>query len=245
LGIGLELRRRRQLAPEVPAAGPAGPAGPGSRRSPPAALPTGTVTFLFTDIEGSTRLLQELADRYAAVRDQHAAIVRQAIEAGGGAEGSTQGESFFGGVPPPGGGGGVEVSTEGDSFFGAFPSPGGAIRAAVDAQRSLAAHEWSPAPQVRVRMGLHTGEGGLGGDNYVGMDVNRAARVAAAGHGGQVLVSEATRGLVAQALPEGVSLRDLGEHRLKDLALPEHLYQLLMEGLPADFPAPRTLDARP
>src|SRR4029450_3066007 len=127
---------------------------------------TGTVTFLFTDIQGSTRLLQELGDRYAAVRDEHAAIVRQAIEAGGG----------------------VEVSTEGDSFFVAFPSPVGAIRAAVDAQRSLAAHEWSPAPRVRVRMGLHPGEGVLGGDNYVGMDVNRAARIAAAGHGGQILI---------------------------------------------------------
>ena len=106
LGIGLELRRRRQLPPDVPAAGPAGPPGPEPRRSPPAALPTGTVTFLFTDIEGSTRLLQELGDRYAAVRDQHAAIVREAVEAGGG----------------------VEVSTEGDSFFVAFPSPVGAVR---------------------------------------------------------------------------------------------------------------------
>jgi hypothetical protein len=95
-------------------------------------------------------------------------------------------------------------------------------------------------------MGLHTGEGVLGGDNYVGMDVNRAARIAAAGHGGQILISEATRGLVEQALPEGASsFRDLGDHRLKDIAVPEHLYQLPIEGLPADFPAPRTLDARP
>jgi hypothetical protein len=94
-------------------------------------------------------------------------------------------------------------------------------------------------------MGLHTGEGVLGGDNYVGMDVNRAARIAAAGHGSQVLLSEGTRGLVEHALPEGASLRDLGEHRLKDITLPEHLHQLVIEGLPADFPAPRTLDARP
>jgi predicted ATPase/class 3 adenylate cyclase len=187
-----------------------------------AGLPTGTVTFLFTDIEGSTRLLQELGDRYATVRDQHAAIVRQAVEASGG----------------------VEVSTEGDSFFVAFPSPVGAVRAAVAGQRGLAAHEWSPATQVRVRMGLHTGEGVLGGDNYVGLDVNRAARIAAAGHGGQVLISEATRGLVEHALPEGISLRDLGQHRLKDIALPVHLHELVIEGLPADFPAPRTLDAR-
>ena len=101
-----------------------------------------------------------------------------------------------------------------------------------------------PGSPVRVRMGLHTGEGVLGGDNYVGLDVNRAARIAAAGHGGQVLVSDATRGLVAHALPEGVSFGDLGPHRLKDLALPEHLYDLVVEGLRADFPPPRTLDAR-
>jgi class 3 adenylate cyclase len=168
---------------------------PGSvpgRRSPMAALPTGTVAFLFTDIEGSTRLVQELGDRYPAVRDEHAAIVRQAVEDGGG----------------------VEVSTEGDSFFVAFPSPVGAVRAAVAAQRGLAAHGWPAGFPVRVRMGLHTGEGVLGGDNYVGLDVHRAARIAAAGHGGQVLVSEATRGLVRNALPQEASLRDLGRHRL-------------------------------
>jgi class 3 adenylate cyclase len=187
LGLGLELRRRRQAPPATPAPGPA------ARTAP---LPTGTVTFLFTDIQGSTRLLQQLGDRYAAVRDEHAVIVRRAVEAGGG----------------------VEVSTEGDSFFVAFGSPVGAVRAAVAAQRGLAAHDWPPGRPVRVRMGLHTGEGVLGGDNYVGIDVNRAARIAAAGHGGQVLVSDATRGLVAHALPEGVSFRDLGPHRLKDIA---------------------------
>jgi predicted ATPase/class 3 adenylate cyclase len=213
LGLGLALRRRRQAPRETPATEPAVRSGP---------LPTGTVTFLFTDIEGSTRLLQELGDRYAAVRDEHAAILRHAIEAGGG----------------------VEVSTEGDSFFVAFPSPVGAVRAAVAAQRGLASHDWAPAPPVRVRMGLHTGEGVLGGDNYVGIDVNRGARIAAAGHGGQVLVSDATRGLVEHALPEGASLRDLGAHRLKDIVLPEHLYDLVVEGLQADFPPPRTLDAR-
>jgi predicted ATPase/class 3 adenylate cyclase len=209
LGFGLELRRRRQEPP---------PPQP----SRPAELPTGTVSFLFTDIEGSTRLLQQLGDRYAAVRDQHAAIVRHAIDQGGG----------------------VEVSTEGDSFFVAFRSPVGAVGAAVAAQRGLAAHDWAPAPQVRVRMGVHTGEGVLGGDDYVGIDVNRAARIAAAGHGGQVLVSDATRGLVEHALPEGASLRDLGVHRLKDLALPVHLHELVVAGLRADFPPPRTLDAR-
>jgi predicted ATPase/class 3 adenylate cyclase len=192
-----------------------------------AELPTGTVTFLFTDIEGSTRLLQELGDdRYSAVREEHEAILRRAIVEGDG----------------------VEVSTEGDSFFVAFRSPVGAVRAAMAAQRGLAAHEWSHGGAVQVRMGLHTGEGvlhGPRGDDYVGIDVNRAARIADAAHGGQVIVSEATRGLVEHALPEGASLRDLGEHRLKDIVHPEHLYDLVIEGLPADFPPPRTLDARP
>jgi predicted ATPase/class 3 adenylate cyclase len=201
-------------------------AAPGSvppPRSPMTGLPTGTVTFLFTDIEGSTRLLQRLGDGYVAVRDAYAAILRRAIEVGGG----------------------VEVSTEGDSFFVAFPSPARAVEATVAAQRALAAHHWPMESPLRVRMGLHTGEGILGGENYVGIDVHRAARIAQAGHGGQVLVSAATRVLVESALPQGVALRDLGRHRLKDLALPEHLYDLVIEGLPADFPPPRTLGARP
>ncbi len=188
-----------------------------------AELPTGTVTFLFTDIEGSTRLLQELGDRYAMARDDHAAILRRAIEEAGG----------------------VEVSTAGDSFFVAFPSPVAAVRAAVAAQRGLASHDWSPGPPLRVRMGLHTGEGVPAGGDYVGMDVNRAARIAGAAHGGQVIVSDATRGLVEHALPDGASLRDLGEHRLKDIVHPEHLHDLVIESLPADFPPPQTLDARP
>src|SRR6266540_4574103 len=144
-------------------------------------LPTGTVTFLFTDIEGSTRLLQELGDRFAALRDEHAAIIRRAIAEGGG----------------------VEVSTVGDSFFAVFRNPVGAVRAAAAAQRGLATHDWSPGPPVRVRMGLHTGEGVLGGDDYVGIDVNVAARIADAAHGGQVLLSEAARALVQHSLPEG------------------------------------------
>ncbi len=188
-----------------------------------AELPTGTITFLFTDIEGSTLLLQELGDRYAAVRDDHAAIMRRAIDQGGG----------------------VEVSTGGDSFFVAFHSPVGAVRAAVAAQLSLATHDWAPGRHLRVRMGLHTGEGVPAGGDYVGMDVNRAARIADAAHGGQVILSDATRGLVEHALPDQASVRDLGEHRLKDIAHPEHLYDLVIEGLPADFPPPRTLDARP
>jgi predicted ATPase/class 3 adenylate cyclase len=186
-------------------------------------LPIGTVTFLFTDIEGSTRLLQELGHRYAAVREEHAVIVRRAVAEHGG----------------------VEVSTHGDSFFVAFRSPLEAVRAVAAAQRGLAAHDWGPGPPVRVRMGLHTGEGTLGGDDYVGIDVNRAARIADAAHGGQVIVSDATRGLVEHSLPEGASLRDLGEHRLKDLVHPERLHALVIEGLVDDFPPPRTLDARP
>ncbi|HZA84692.1 MAG TPA: AAA family ATPase, partial [Actinomycetes bacterium] len=112
-------------------------------------------------------------------------------------------------------------------------------------QQGLAGHDWSPAPPVRVRMGVHTGEGTLGGDDYVGIDVHRAARIADAAHGGQVIVSEATRGLVRHALPAGVSLRDLGVHRLRGLTHPEHLHELVVEGLASDFPPPRTLDARP
>jgi predicted ATPase/class 3 adenylate cyclase len=186
-------------------------------------LPTGTVTFLFTDIEGSTGLLQALGDGYAAVLDEHAAILRRAIADHGG----------------------VEVSTHGDAFFAVFTSPTAAVRAAVAAQRALAAHDWSPAPPVRVRVGVHTGEGTLGGDDYVGLDVHRAARIADAAHGGQVIVSDATRGLVQHALGAGVSVRDLGLHRLRGIADPEPLHQLVADGLRSDFPPPRTLDARP
>jgi predicted ATPase/class 3 adenylate cyclase len=188
-----------------------------------AGLPTGTVTFLFTDIEGSTRILQELGAGYAALRDRHAAIIRAAIEAEGGRE----------------------LSTAGDSFFAVFGTPMAAVRAAVAAQRELHGHRWPDGVAPRVRMGVHTGEGVLGGEDYVGIDVNRAARIADAAHGGQVLLSGATRALVERDLSDSVSLRDLGEHRLKDLAHPEHLHDLVIEGLPADFPPPRSLDARP
>jgi predicted ATPase/class 3 adenylate cyclase len=181
-------------------------------------LPTGTVTFLFTDIEGSTRLLQELGrDAYDRVQRRHAEIMRDAVAKGGG----------------------VEIRTEGDSFFVVFDTPAGALGAAVAAQRAIA------DTPIRVRMGLHSGEGRLGGDDYLGIDVNRAARIGAAGHGGQVLLSDTTRALAEHALPDGVAIRDLGNHRLKDIAHPEHLFDLVVEGLPSDFPAPKTLDARP
>jgi predicted ATPase/class 3 adenylate cyclase len=186
------------------------------------ALPTGTVTFLFTDIEGSTRLVQSLGDQYAAVLAEHCRIMRQAIAEAGG----------------------TEIGTEGDSFFAVFPDAALGLEATVSAQRGLATAAWPAGADVRVRMGLHTGEGTLGGENYIGLDVHRAARVASAGHGGQVLLSGSTRAVAGDRLPTDVRLRDLGAHRLKDLANPEHLYQLEIEGLPADFPALRSLDTR-
>jgi class 3 adenylate cyclase len=184
-------------------------------------LPMGTVTFLFTDIEGSTRLLQALGPSYRDLLERHAAILREALSAHGG----------------------VEISTEGDSFFAVFPSASQAVAATVTAQRALAREPWPNRQRVRVRMGLHTGEGQPGGDSYMGIDVHRAARIGAAGHGGQVVLSAATRTLVEGALPEGISLRDLGVHRLKDLGQPEHLAQLVIPGLEQDFPPLRTLDA--
>jgi predicted ATPase/class 3 adenylate cyclase len=171
-------------------------------------LPTGTVTFLFTDIEGSTRLLEELGDRYAGAIEEHHRVLRQALAAHGG----------------------VEVDTQGDALFGVFPSAREAVASAADAQQAL---------ELPVRMGLHTGEAALAGDGYVGMDVHRAARVCDAAHGGQVLLSQTTRDLV------DASVRDLGEHRLKDLSEPQPLYQLVVDGLPSDFPPLRTLEARP
>jgi predicted ATPase/class 3 adenylate cyclase len=184
-------------------------------------LPTGTVTFLFTDIEGSTKLLQELGDRYDLVQKDHMRLMREAIASGEG----------------------HEIRTEGDSFFVVFPTPDGAVRAAVGAQRAFSSHQWRHGRPIRVRMGMHTGQGRLGGDDYLGIDVNRAARIAAAGHGGQVLLSEATRRAVEDGLPDGVSLRDLGGHRLKDLAHPEHVWDLMIEGLSSEFPPLKTLDA--
>ena len=184
-------------------------------------LPTGTVTFLFTDIEGSTRMLQALGDRYREVLERHDAIVREALAAHEG----------------------IEISTEGDAFFAVFRSATAAVEAAVAAQQGLARERWPDGYPVRVRMGLHTGEGRLGADSYVGLDVHRAARIAATGHGGQVVISAATRALVEAALPAGATLRDLGSHRLKDLDATEHLSQLVIAGLREDFPSLRSLDA--
>jgi predicted ATPase/class 3 adenylate cyclase len=184
-------------------------------------LPSGTITFLFSDIEGSTRLLEELGDRYVALLQEHNRIFREVIREDEGAE----------------------VSTEGDSFFVVFRSPLSAVDAAAHIQRRLADAPF--AATVRVRMGLHTGQGHLAGGDYVGIDVHRAARIAAAGHGGQILVSDTTRALVEPDLPPTFALLDLGLHRLKDLAHPERLYQLSVEGLPPKFPPLRSLEARP
>jgi len=178
------------------------------------ALPTGTVTFLMSDIEGSTRLLQALGDRYAAVLDDHYRILIDACTAAGG----------------------LQVSTEGDATFFAFREAPAALRAAIGAQRSIESHPWPSDATVRVRMGIHTGDGRKMGSTYVGLDVHRVARIAGAGHGGQILVSTATRALAERSLPEGAELQDLGQHRLKDLDAPEHLFQLLVPDLPSDFP---------
>jgi WD40 repeat protein/class 3 adenylate cyclase len=182
-------------------------------------LPSGTVTFLFTDIEGSTRLLHELGDDYAGVLAQHRRLLRESFERHDG----------------------VEVDTQGDSFFVAFSDPRSAVEAAADAQSALACHDWSGGAEPRVRMGLHTGEPLVAGDHYVGIDVHRGARIAAAAHGGQTLVSERTReGVLYDGVPG--RLRDLGAHRLKDLPEPERLYQLLVDGLPSAFPPLRVLE---
>jgi predicted ATPase/class 3 adenylate cyclase len=186
-------------------------------------LPTGTVTFLLTDIEGSTLLLRELGDRYVTLLAEHGSIVRRALAREGG----------------------EVIDTEGDSFFAVFSSPGAAVRAVIDMQRELAVHAWPGGADVRLRMGLHTGEGTRVGEGYVGLDVHRVARIGDAGHGGQVLLSGATSALVQHTLPAGVELVDLGEHHLKDMPHPERLFQLSISGLPDEFPSLRTLDARP
>ncbi|HLU30149.1 MAG TPA: adenylate/guanylate cyclase domain-containing protein, partial [Acidimicrobiia bacterium] len=186
-------------------------------------LPTGDVTFFFTDIEGSTRLVQRLGVDYARILDRHNQLMREAIARGGG----------------------TEFGTEGDAFFAAFPDAAGAVRAAVEVQQSLAREVWPEDGEVRVRIGLHTGKGRIGGGSYVGLDVHRAARIASTGHGGQVLLSEITAELNRPHLPPGVGLEDMGMHNLKDLEHPEHLYQLVIDGLPSEFPPLRARSERP
>ena len=190
-------------------------------------LPAGTLTFLFTDIEGSTKLQAALGtDRYQDVLETHTRLLRDAFKDGG-----------------------VEIRVEGDALFVVFPVVAKAVRATAAAQQALAAATFPHGATVRVRMGMNTGEGrpatADAGADYVGLDVNRAARVAAAGHGGQVLLTAATATLARPALEDGVSLRDLGEFRLKDLPRPEHIYQLVIDGCPTEFPPVRSLDQTP
>jgi len=165
-------------------------------------LPVGTVTLLFTDIEGSTRLLQHLGERYSEVLAECRRLLRAAVEQGGGRE----------------------VDAPGDAFFAAFPSARDAAGSAVSAQRAILKHPWPEGVSVLVRMGLHTGEPAAVVGGYIGMDIHRAARICASGHGGQILLSETTASLVRDELPSRASLIDLGEHRLKDLPQPQTIY---------------------
>ena len=180
------------------------------------ALPSGTVTFVFSDIEGSTGLLKRLGERYGELLTEHRRIVRETFGAHEG----------------------VEIDTQGDSFFYAFARARDAVAGAVAVQRAHAQHDWPGAEQVRVRMGLHTGEPAVGAEGYLGVDVVRAARLAATGRGGSVLLSETTRALLGASLPDGVSVHALGERQLKDIDEPERIYELAIEGVEQPEPEP-------
>ena len=186
-------------------------------------LPDGTITMLFSDIEGSTSLLHRLGgERYGEALSAQRALIRAAIAACHGRE----------------------MGTEGDSFYVAFASAADAVSCCLAAQQALARHDWPGGAAVRVRMGLHSGEPTRHEDGYIGMDVHRAARIAATAHGGQVVLSDPTRLLAANHMPTGLSVRDLGFHRLKDIGEPEHIYQLAGLGLCADFPPLKSLGAQ-
>jgi class 3 adenylate cyclase len=184
-------------------------------------LPSGTVTFLFTDIECSTQFWQNDPDRMKINMALHNEILRMAI-------GSNRGYVF---------------KTMGDAFYAAFHTPGEALQAAVAAQSSLCAQAWGDTP-IKVRMGIHTGNAEIQADgDYSGYaSLSRVQRLMSAGHGGQTLLSQETRDLVRDELPQDVTLRDLGEHCLKDLIHLEHIYQVNLPNLPGDFPALNTLD---
>ena len=185
-------------------------------------LPSGTVTFLFTDVEGSTRLVQRLGSRYGAVLEDHRRLVRAAVEDGGG----------------------HEIDCRGDEFFIAFQGAKNAVAAAVEIQRALVTHAWPEGVDLRIRIGIHTGEPTMDGADYLGLDVHRAARICAAGHGGQVLLSETTRNLVRGSEPPGVTATELGEYHLKDLERAERIFQLVAPDLPSEFPPLRTDSGR-
>ncbi len=188
------------------------------------ARPTGTVTFLFTDIEGSTTRWEHHRQAMQAALARHDTILHAAVQAHGG----------------------HVFKTMGDAFYAVFAAAPDALHAALVAQRAFAAEVWpAETGSLRVRMALHTGATEQRDNDYFGPPLNRVARLLAAGHGGQVLLSAAVQELVRDYLPPGTALRDLGEHRLKDLIRPEHLFQLVAPGLPAGFPPPRTLEHQP
>lgn len=185
-------------------------------------LPTGTVTFVFTDIEGSTHIVERLGDAaFSEVLEQHHRLVRGAFQAG------------------------VEIRSEGDAFFYVFASAQDALAAAIAAQRSLAAHAWPTGGTVRVRIGVHTGEGRLGGDDYVGLDIHRAARVSASGHGGQILATARTRAEAGEAEAGDITFRDMGMHHFKDISEPERIFQVSAPDLDSSYPPIRSLEATP
>ena len=181
-------------------------------------LPRGTVTFLFTDIEGSTELVRVLGGGYGDVRAEHGRLIEDACSAH---EGHL-------------------IDTQGDAHFAAFDRAADAVATAVDAQRKLAVVEWPEGTQLRVRMGLHTAEPFLHTSGYLGLGLHRAARICAAAHGGQILVSNATAGIVEDLESVEFDLRDLGEFRLKDIARPQRLFELSVRGLEREFAAPMT-----
>jgi predicted ATPase/class 3 adenylate cyclase len=185
-------------------------------------LPKGTVTFLFTDIAGSTKLLKSLGEEYAGVLGDQRDLMRAVFQKWHG----------------------HEVDTQGDSFFVAFSKAIDAANAATEAQRAMNTHDWPEDARVSVRMALHTGEPEIGPTGYVGMDVHRAARISAVAHGGQILISATTEQLLREDVPAGASLIYQGEHRLKDLSRPDHLFELRVHGLPSDFPPLRSLDRK-
>ncbi len=183
-------------------------------------LPSGTVTFVFSDIESSTSLLKRLGDaRYAQVLATHRRIVR---------------ETF--GVQH-----GQEIDTQGDAFFYSFPRARDAVAAAVEVQRAHEREDWPDGVAVRMRLGLHTGEPAIGDEGYTGLDVVRASRIAAVGRGGQVLLSETTSAIVAGDLPVGVELHSLGDQRLRDIDRPEPLHELRIDGV-ATTPGTTSID---
>jgi predicted ATPase/class 3 adenylate cyclase/Tfp pilus assembly protein PilF len=185
-------------------------------------LPNGTVTFLFTDIAGSTQRWEHDAEAMRGILARHDALLGAAVDAHGG----------------------VVFKTVGDAFYAAFADAPAALDAALAAQQALSAEDWGSGEPLRVRMALHTGSVEARDGDYFGRPLNRVARLLSAGHGGQTLVSGATEELIRDTLPPGVSLRDMGEARLKDLLRPEHIFQIVAPGLPADFPPLKTLDAR-